>query len=304
MIRYYLNLFFKKITSDLTLSYILRIVVLLFITSLYAIFDVFNKRNVPDFFVYAGLIVAFLITLTYNTATILSSLFFAVVILAIGYSLYRKGVLGAGDFLEFVTIGLILPTQPIPIHSNIFQFGMPFIFSVFIATGYTAIIGMAVYYLLLARINSTMKTLKPTTKNIISGIVILVAYVFFLLFVEHFVGVSFAADLLVMAIAIASFLIIVFEKAINQQMISFIYPKQLVDGDMIAMNFMHIKDIKYFKSKSKLFDRLATKKLISEIKGVKKKIPIYTNGVPLALFALIGVILSLIFGNLLLYVIF
>ena len=42
---------------------------------------------------------------------------------------------------------------------------------------------------------------------------------------------------------------------------------------------------------------------MKELKGAKEKLPVYRNAAPLALFILIGVAISLIFGNLILLMI-
>ena len=86
-------------------------------------------------------------------------------------------------------------------------------------------------------------------------------------------------------------------------MVRNVYPSQLEDEDIIAVYVMNEKDLRYFNSLSKSFGRLTTRKLMQDLKGVRKKLPVYKNAVPLALFTLIGGVISLLFGNVLLYVI-
>lgn len=295
--------FLQKCSSGRLLPFLVRIAILLVVAVAYAVFDVFNKRNVPDIFVYACLAVALLVTFTYDLTTIEISLLTALIIGAGGYAVYRKGLMGAGDFLEFVTISLLLPIQPAPLLSSINQFGFPFIFSVFIATGYTAVICMLAYYLIKASMNGSLKSSKIERAKLYQGLGIFVAYMVLLLVLSYLTGVKYSAVLLVFVIAIASAFTIVFDRVINRQMVTYVYPSKLAPEDMIATNFMSREDLEYFSSKSRHFGRLATRKLISDIRHVKRKIPLYTSGVPLALFALIAVVTSLLFGNLLLYVI-
>lgn len=278
----------------------IRIAILLVIAIGYALFDVFNKRNVPDIFVYAFVVVAAVIMLTYDMQTIYVSLIMVFGIGCIGYLLFRKGLMGAGDFLEFITISMILPIQPYPIFSSINQLGLPFIFSVFVATGYAAVLGMIIYYLGVAK---AWKGSKVEPSRLYKGLGIFAAYLALLLFLAYFVGVNIVSISLVLLMAIASLFAIIFEKEINKKMVSYVYPKELIEGDMLATNFMKSGEIKYFNSRSKHFGRLVTKDLLKDIKSVKKKLPVYTAGVPLALFTLVGIIISLLIGNLLLYVI-
>ncbi len=285
------------------IPFLWRIAILLLVTLAYAVFDVFNRRNVPDVFVYAILVIALLVTFTYSVRTMEISLAVAAIIMAAGYVLYRKGIMGAGDFLEFATISLLLPIQPSPILSGLPQFNFPFIFSVFIATGYAAVIGMVSYYLFRACRMGYVRGSKIERRKLYEGIGIFVAYLLLLAFLTYLTGVRIVTIALVLIIGVASALTIMFDKPINRQMVSYIYPSKLTPEDMLATNFMSKSDMGFFEKKSKHFGRLVTKELIRDVKDVKRKIPVYTSGVPLALFAFIAVVVSLLFGNLLLYVI-
>jgi hypothetical protein len=272
--------------------------ILLVIASVYAIFDVFNKRNIPNVFVYASLIVAFGITLTYGIGTIEYSILIAAVSAILGYLLYKKGFIGGGDIVEFIAISLILPIQPATATYAAINVQTPFIISVLLAAGYVVSLYIPIYYL-----RKTPKKLHMDRNRMLSGTVLLLSYavliaVMYLLSYINAVGVA-----LLGIIGIASFLIIIFESSIYWGMVSMLMPKELEPGDMIATNLMDKKDLAYFKNKSKNFNRLVTKKLLSEIRGVKKKIPVYRNSVPFALFILIGIIISLLFGNLMLLII-
>lgn len=285
------------------LPFLLRIALLLAIAIAYAAFDVFNKRNVPDIFVYAALMVGILVTFTYSIPTIEISLVTAAVIGAGGYALYRKGLMGAGDFLEFATISLLLPIQPVPLLSKLPQFGFPFIFSVFIATGYTAVIGMLIYYLGRAYMKGKIRFSEVSRGKLYKGLGIFVAYLLMLAFISYLAGIKIVAVFLVLVIGAASSLTIIFERQVNSQMITYVYPSRLTGEDMIATNFMSESEIKYFSGKSKHFGRLVTRSLLKDIRGVRRKVPLYTHGVPLALFAFLAIVLSLLFGNILLYII-
>ena len=285
------------------LPFSLRIAVLLIIALAYALLDVFNKRNVPDAFAYAALAVGVVVTLTYPVSVIYLSVLVAAAIGLFGYIVYRAGLMGAGDFFEFVTISLLLPVQPAAILSGIPQLNFPFIFSVLIAAGYTAVIGMVVYYLAKAAKSGVLERYRVERRKLYSGLAIAVAYLVLLFLLSWITGFRPAAAFVILLIAAASALTIFFEKAINKEMVSYVYPNRLSEGDMIATNLMKDDELAFFKKRSKGFSRLATKKLIGEIKGVKRKMPVYTEGVPLALFALIGIVISLLFGNLLLYLI-
>lgn len=290
------------------LPYLLLVLVLLVITLIYAAFDVFNKRNIPDAFVYAACLLALIITFTYDINTVYISLAITIFISAIGYIIYRKGLLGAGDVFEFITISLIFPLQPQPLIQSSLQFQLPqvfsaFVFSVFIVSGYVSAITIIIYYLLFAKKTELEKKVSIEKRKIILGISLLTAYLFLIYALNAVISLNIPTVVLLLLIAIPSSIMIIYEKLINARMLGMVYPKALMDGDMIAVNFMSGNDIRYFRKKSKSFGRLATNKLISEIKNVKKKIPVYRNAAPLALFILIGVIVALVFGNIIAYLI-
>ncbi len=279
-----------------------RLSVLMVIAIAYAAFDVFNKRNVPDIFAYAALAVAFLLTFTYGTRTMEISLLIAAIIIALGYVVYKRGVMGAGDFLEFATISLILPIQPAAMLSAVPQMGFPFIFSVLISTGYTAVISMMAYYLAKASIKGKIHLSRIRKGSLRAGALLLLAYLAMLVVISYFAGFRLIPSFLILSIGIASSITVVFEKELNAQMISYAYPSELHPEDMIATNLMSPAEKAYFMKKSKHFGRLVTKPLLKDIRDARRKVPLYTSGVPLALFALLGIIISLAFGNILLYI--
>ena len=85
-------------------------------------------------------------------------------------------------------------------------------------------------------------------------------------------------------------------------MVARVYTRQLEDGDIIAFNMMSASEKKYF-SKYRGFERLATAELIGRLRNARRKLPVYKNAAPLAVFILIGVVASLLFGNIVLFLI-
>ena len=127
-------------------------------------------------------------------------------------------------------------------------------------------------------------------------------YVALFMFIYYFYGFSIDRIALIMLVAIPSAVTLVFEEEITSRMVSKIYPRQLDEGDIIAFNMLSVREIRYF-SKYKGFGRLATKKLIDNMRNVKAKLPVYRNAAPLAVFILIGMILSLLLGNIVLFIV-
>jgi hypothetical protein len=277
--------------------------VLLIITFAYAIFDLFNKREVPNVFAYISVAVAFILCLTYWNTDMLIGFAIAAFIAASGYALYKKGFLGAGDVFELITISLLLPQQPAPLLSSAHQLGMPFVFSVFISSGYFAVIIIVLYYILAAKRSPMEKSFKIEKRKAVSSTVLLSVYIVLILVMHITIGVGISGTVLLLLLAVPSSIMLVYERLINYRMVSLINPNELTQGDMIATNLMSTKEIGYFSKRSKAFGRLATSELIKDLKNVRRKLPVYRNAVPLAAFFFIGVVFSLLFGNLIFLII-
>ena len=281
--------------------YDFRIGVLLLVTFIYAIFDVFNKRDVPNEFVYAATAVGIAFALALPAGEMVIGGVEALVIALLGYVVYRVGLLGAGDVFEFVFIVLLLPIQPVPVMVTLQQYGMPFVFSVLIAAGYVASIFIPVYYLLLVRKTDIKRGVIPSAK-VAKGVLLFAAYAILLFALSRLVALTAASIGVILLIALASAAIVVFEDWIYIGMVSLVYPKNLEAGDMIAVSLMSKGDVAFFKKRNSGFGRLATGGVIADIKDVKRKLPVYKNSVPFALFLFIGVLASLLIGNILVLV--
>ena len=280
---------------------LLRMGILLTVVVLYALFDLFNKREVPDAFVYAALAIGLLITFTYPKTTAEISLLMAVAVAAIGYVIYRAGFWGAGDFFELTTISLILPIQPRPLLVSVDQLGMPFVVSFFISTGLAAIWIVPIYYLLVNR-EKTSKRTKTQPIYKILGVLLITIYLMLLLFVYLLFGISWLRLLIIAAIGIPSAIILAYEEEITDKMTRLVPAKELTEGDIIAVNLMQGSEIRYFASKYKNFGRLVTKEMAKELSHVDRKLPVYRHAAPFAVFVLIGVVVSLLFGNIILFI--
>lgn len=287
--------------------FIARIALVAAIAFVYMLFDLFNRRNVPSIFAYATLGFGTVFTIFYlNTTAIIISFAIALVIGALGYLVYRAGQLGAADVIEFAAISLILPVQPAAYLTSTAQFGLPFVISLFIATGVVALFMIPIYYLPRAK-RVLKKSLSSylTRSDLFKSALLTVAYLAFLSLLFFYIGVSWLGILLVLLIMVSSVVTMVFARPITDSMVEYIGIKDFEEGDMIALNLMNGREIRETKKKIKGFDRLITLSVMKEMQKakIKRKFPVYRHAMPLALPIFIGVIISLLFGNLLLLVI-
>ncbi len=277
--------------------FVMQAAVLIVVGLAYALFDVLNKRNVPNWFAYMTLVVGIVGAFAFNYSQISLDIALAAAVGLISYAFYRAGLLGGGDAIEFVFISLLLPVQNVSLYFSAYQFPVPFIISVLIAAVFAALIYMPVYYLGIKGMGRKWPV--PSTRNRRAAALMLLSYVLFLAILEIAFGLGIAGIIFIAILASASSLILLFEQQVYKGMVTLVYPKELEDGDMIAINLMDKKDVAYFGRRVK-FGRLATSKLISQIKGIRRKVPVYRDSVPFALFVSIGIVVSLAFGNILL----
>ena len=284
----------------------IRIAVMLIIAVIYMLFDVFNNRNVPSVFAYGTVVVGILFTLAYlDEGTIVESAIIASLVSAVGYVLYKVGQIGAADVLEFASISLMLPVMSFSYINAYPQLGIPFIVSVFIASGIIALLMIPFYYL--PRASAVLKRRIITMvgqKELFKGLLILVAYGAFILFLVYYTNLNPLGLGILVVFGITSIGTTVFEKPLTDSMVEFIPPAKFEEGDIVALNVMDGKEIRAVKRKVKEFDRLMTVPLIKRMRGAwpKRKFPVYRSAMPLALPIFVGTVISILFGNLILFV--
>ena len=288
--------------------YILRIASVVAIALAYMLFDVFNKRNVPSIFAYATLVYGFALTLLYlDAAPIIASSAIALVVLGIGYLVYKIGQLGAADVIEFAALSLIMPVQIAPLlATNISQFGLPFMLSMLLNTGIVALILVPIYYIPKAG-RSLKKPLSSfvDSSGILKAAVLAVAYLAFIVFAVRFTGMGYIGIAVISLLLVCSCAIMLFSVPITHSMIEYVPVADFEEGDIIAFNLMDWKSIARIRSRVKGFDRLLTGSLIKELKRkkIKEKLPVYKEAMPFALAIFLATIVSIALGNLLFFII-
>ena len=282
-------------------------ILIVLISMIYMLYDIFNSRNVPSIFVYATLAIAIIATLANgNIYYIVESFVIAAIIIIFGYfALYRPGSLGLGDILEFAVISMLLAVQSAPIISQNIQYGIPFIISVLISSGISALVLVPLYYIPKAHKkikHSILKDITPRAK--LRSIIASVSYMALIavLVAVNFIGVW--GVLLLGILMIGSVLTILFEKPMTEAMIVDAKISEIEEDDIIALNMLDKKTISKIKRYVPDFGGLVTKKMINEIKRREPslRLPTYKNAIPFAVFIFIGCIISLLFGNLFLIV--
>jgi Flp pilus assembly protein protease CpaA len=274
------------------------------VAAAYMLFDIFNKRNVPGVFAYVTLGYGAALTLLYfSMPAILTSTAIALIVLGIGYLVYKAGQIGAADVIELAALSLIIPIQPMPLlMGNLAQFGIPFVVSVMIGSGIAALVIVPLYYLPKARL--THISLRVGRANALKAAAIAGAYLLFVAALEETAGISLQGLVILAVLLVGSAVITLFESPITSVMVRYAPVGMFDEGDLIAFNLMSRRDIEATRKRVKRFDRLVTPQLIKEMraKHIRKKFPVYKEALPLALPIFIGVVLSLAFGNIFIFI--
>ncbi|MGC8537529.1 MAG: prepilin peptidase [Candidatus Micrarchaeia archaeon] len=284
----------------------LRIASIIAIAAVYLLFDIFNRRNVPSAFVYATLIYGLMLAAAYfNLRLVLINLGIAAAVFAIGYAVYRAGQLGLGDVMEMCVISLILPFQNFPLLMSIYQYNIPFIIAVAIASGIVALVIVPIYYLPHTKHELAESIIsKVSSKDIFKSALIGLSYLILIGMLAFTHTISIYGVIILGIILLGSSFTILFERPITESMIRYVSVEEFEEGDIIAFNLMSNGQVEAMKSKIMNFGKLVTKKMIDEMQanGITDKLPVYKLGIPFAVPIFIAVLISLLFGNLIILV--
>lgn len=267
---------------------LIRVIIAFFGVIVATYYDLFNKKNVPDLFLYAFLAVAFLVNLVlYQENLFWFSLAITFFISAISYLFYRVGQLGGADVFILAAIMLLLPIHP---SFSEMSFNMPFIFSVIIFSGVIFALYMMVHF--------GFKLLKTDAKP---NYLYLLMFIPYGLFAYVYTGSFLFSPVYFAFITISMFAIIlmmVFKEAINKLLAEELPISQLEQEDVLALELMNKDLVERYK-----LTRLVTKNEIERLKKTKiTEVWVYTKLPPFIPFILIGMILAVLFAkNLLLF---
>jgi Flp pilus assembly protein protease CpaA len=250
-------------------------------------FDVFNRRNVPNYFLYAFLGVAFITNLVlYQEDIFLFSIALAVFFSAISFIFYRFGQLGGADVFILASVILLLPIHPTFVGLT---FNLPFIFSVIVFAGVSFAVYVVAFY--------GFKLLEVGAQPKLQYLLLLIPYLLFAFVYISSVIFSPIYFVFVSVLLIATIFFLMYKEDINLLLAERMSPAELEEEDVLALEMMDQKKVKKFELK-----RLATK---SEIERMKKlKVPevwVYSKLPPFLPFLLFGMILALLFASSLLF---
>jgi len=253
---------------------------------IFALYDVFNKRTIPDKVAYSFLALSLVLTFFNTLETIEVSLIVAFAIFAFGYLVYKEALLGLGDVIELASLSLLLPYySPLyPSQLEVFL-KIPFFVALFLNSGVFAVFLVSIY--LPFKIKKVERNDRKTT---IFAILLFVLYLLVAFLLKEMLttfGVVF-----IVLLGICASILMIYSKEFKESALREVSIKELGIGDII-------KPI----PERGIYEKLVTKQLLQKLKEKKiKKVEVYYNLPPFSVFILLGLVAGILFGNILLWV--
>ncbi|HSB47805.1 MAG TPA: hypothetical protein VLD37_07375 [Candidatus Bilamarchaeum sp.] len=246
-------------------------------------YDLFNKKNIPDVFLYAFLGIALLADAFFYEPTVFwFSLAVAAFFSAVGYLFYRVGQLGGADVFILASVMLLLPIHPSFVGLS---FNLPFVFSLIIFSG----VAFALYVMLFFG----WKLMKTEAKPKLFYALLIIPY---LLFSYVYINSFLFSPVYFIFITLLLFAVIFFmmyRDSLNMLLAEELPVSQIEPEDVLALEVMNKDLIERYK-----LQRLVTREELARLKKTKiSDLWVYTKLPPFIPFILFGMILSLLFAK-------
>ncbi len=273
---------------------VIRILLALVGTSIACYYDVFNRKNVPEKFLYIFLAISIAINIfdySFFYSQILSTII-AISLILFLFLLYKIGQIGGADVFVITSIFFALPkVSPIFKKETFVSYISVPLPSIIPILAISSILFLL--FLFITKIGYCIKNLKKVKlTSIAEATIIVLAFSFLLYSLHSFIKLEF----LIFNLIILFFLcfLILFKDIISESMIKMKSIKEIEPEDILAIEKVNEEIVKKLK-----LNRLITKEQIEKMKKVKiKKWPIFD--LPQFLpFVLIGLIFYILFGDIL-----
>ncbi|MCX8166830.1 MAG: hypothetical protein N3E37_03185 [Candidatus Micrarchaeota archaeon] len=288
--------------------YFLRLVISFLGVGILTYYDIKNNKNVPAIICYAFLAVAILFNLigfmTNNISlnSVIQGVFIAIILGLFLLFFYFAGQIGGADVFAIVAIALLLSGSAEPIlNMKPTQFSIvkiPFVFTIIL---YSFL--LFVIYMLIKFVPLMIKRLQEKKVQINKGKIVL-ASAYILIYSAVLIALSSlpaalnVITLIAFTIAgLASVFYTLFRDEIESTLVTELPLSKIVEEDVLAIQYMDQELVKKYKLQKLLrANELNKLKEISQKEGISK-FPIYTGYPAFMPFILVGLILSVMFGN-------
>jgi preflagellin peptidase FlaK len=275
----------------------LRIASLLAFLAISSYFDIFNRKNVPVGIPYAMIALGIILNLaTMDFGVIVSSATVALLIVTVGYVIYRTGQIGGADVLIFTGIALLVPSQPaalLPLEPASHFFLYPFVFSAFLISGFLALIGLSFQYVPAVSSSLLRGETKIELKNALLAVLVSGTYIAVVFLLVQAQRIAPVQALFISALALLAGFLTLFKDKITLAMIEWVPLGEIDEEDVIALNLL----------KPSLVKKLALDPVVTRTEREKlkksglKSFPIF-KGMPAFLpYVFFAALLVVVFGD-------
>ncbi|VVC01942.1 Uncharacterised protein [uncultured archaeon] len=280
---------------------LLRSLVALSFTGAAAYFDIFNKKWVPNYLVYGFLACALALNVIYfEQALFASALLAGIAVFAATYFLYRVGQLGGADVYVLASISLCVPYLPKPLLAMQQAVPYPFILSVLAPTGFAFILHTMARFLPYISKRLAQGKIAFSLAKIAGPALLMAAFLFFV-----YALASLPVALPIQYVAALSFLFaslfffMLFKDEIKDSMVERIPVSRLQQEDVLALEKMDKSLVKRLG----LAPLISAKTILLLKKAKVRYAPVYT-GMPFFLpYLFLGLLFTLLFGDMLYYLV-
>lgn len=261
-------------------------------------YDLANNKNVPNFFLYGFLALAFIVNIAaFDPAVTWYGMAVGGLVFAATYVLYKTGKLGGADAFLLAGITLLLPVQPISllIVEQPQYPSLPFAFYLFAASG-----ASFMAYMLLRSFPIAFNALKTGGKipqgAWMGAVGMLVAFAIFSYVASQNPVLPPAFIMLMSALVLVVIYFTLFQDAINLSMMEWVAPHDVEVEDVLAVEHMDKAQVSKLRLARLVDDAMHARLQKSGI----KKVPVYKGLPPFIPHIFIGLALCLLFGNIML----
>ncbi len=277
----------------------LRIAVAVIGVGLAAYYDIFNNKNVPERLLQGFLVAAVAVSIiAYDPVATPYGLAAGALLYIANWIVYKAGYLGGADGPILAAIAVLLPAQPLMflLDQSSYILTFPFVIHVLTVAFFTFMVHM-----LLRTIPSALKAVRTpgsiAAQQWIGAFLILIAYGFLSFTIASSPLLSTSYIIFLAFLSAVSVYFVLFRQAINDSMLEWVVPKKVEVEDIIAPEKMDAAEVKKY-SIGRLVDAEEWKRL----QRIKGKVPVYKHLLPFVPHILIGLVVSLLLGNILLAV--
>lgn len=277
----------------------IRMLVAVAFTGAAAYYDIFNKKWVPDSLLWCFLGASLLLNVIFFDSLIFAqALFVAIIIATVTYALYKMGQLGGADMFVMASIALVMPYLPKPLLTASQAIPYPFFLSVLAPTGVAFIVHMLIRFIPYISRKLSRGEIKFTMQKVMGPILIAVSLLIFGTIVST-LPVSLPASYFAIIGFLGTALIFFsfFMPEIKASMVEKIPISRLQCEDVLALEQM------VSLAKKLKLSPVINEKTIAVLKHAKiKSVPVYTDMPFFLPYLFIGLVFTLLFGDLLYYI--